>query len=62
MFIALSFAAYYVAWYFFGLTGHPPTPAVPWSAYVTYAVSAPLLCLGTAAWLVFRRTTRNERS
>ncbi|HET6680130.1 MAG TPA: hypothetical protein VFG84_02950 [Gemmatimonadaceae bacterium] len=62
LFIALSLVTFHIAWYFFGLTGHPAAPAAPGSIYLTYLVAAPLLCLGTGVWLVFRRRPRNHPS
>jgi hypothetical protein len=62
LFIALTHVTFHVAWYLYRLTAHPAAPAAPGGIYLTYLVAAPLLCLGTGVWLVFRRRPRNRPS
>ena len=53
--VVLTLLAYYVGWYFYGLSGHPALPDVSAEAYLAYYILAPLLCLGCGFWMVFRR-------
>lgn len=62
MFLLLALAGYYVAWYFFGLTGHPAAPNVPVSAYWAYGAFALLLSVTVSARLAFRRGSRDQQS
>ena len=51
----LSALAFGVGGLLFGLTGHPAGPDVPALVYTLYLVLAPVVCLASAAWLVFRK-------
>jgi uncharacterized RDD family membrane protein YckC len=55
MLLLLTVAAFCIGWYFFGLIGHPAGPNVSSAAYLTYAIVAPLPCLGSSIWFVFRK-------